>query len=235
MDSYKEKEEEKKKEEKEEKEEKQIYKRIVVFDHNNSQLLCYNNFITPDLLEEYTKLALFLPLVHKPEIKVFGRICHQQRNVGFFGLPNVPGYKYSGQVTPVIPLLNHPFLLVILQKVNKALQSNYNGILVNLYEDGTNYISPHADNERDISHVGVASIAFGETRSFVIRYKHNKQIYKSVQHTPGSLFVMAGDFQKHFLHGIPKDKTVHPRVSLTFRTKKIKKTKKKQRSLCPNC
>ena len=39
----------------------------------------------------------------RPEIKVFGKICHQNRDVGFFSDEST-GYKYSGYIAESIPL-----------------------------------------------------------------------------------------------------------------------------------
>jgi len=190
----------------------------VLISTERSKLLLYRNFIDTDHLSIYTDSALELPLVERPEILLYGRICRQQRNVGFFALPDTPGYKYSGQQTSVIDIRNHPFLLTILDSVNNSLDAEFNGILVNLYEHGERYISPHSDDEKSLSPIGVASIAFGAIRTFRIRNKLSKTIVLDVPHLPGDLLIMAGDFQKEFTHEIPIQKSIKtPRVSLTFR------------------
>lgn len=167
--------------------------------------------------DELTKL-LSLPLVVQPEIRVMGKVCRQRRNVGFFAKPGVPGYKYSGQQTTVIDISAHPILQKYLDIANQITGGGFNGVLVNLYEDGTNYISAHSDDEKGISKAGVASIAFGATRTFRIRDKQTSKIVIDVQHRPGQLMIMSGEFQKDYTHEIPIQKRVkEPRISLTFR------------------
>lgn len=190
----------------------------TLIDTGKSQLLRFPRFIPNDKLINYTSIALKLPLIEKPEIFIFGKVCHQQRNVGFFAHSDVPGYRYSGSQTSVINIENYPFLQEILENVNTKLQSEYNGILINLYENGENYISAHSDDEKDLAPIGVASIAFGAIRTFRIRDKVSKKIICDVLHQPGDLLLMAGDFQKEFTHEIPIQKKIKiPRISLTFR------------------
>ena len=192
----------------------------ILIDTGKSKLLLYPNFIG-DKLVEYTDLSMQLPLIERPEIRIFGKICHQQRNVGFFAMPGVSGYKYSGQQTTVIDIRNHIFLQDIMSKVNTVLDSEFNGVLVNLYENGERYISSHSDDEAGLSPVGVAAIAMGAVRTFRIRDKKTKTIIKDIAHNPGDLLIMTGEFQKEFKHEIPIEKTVkNARVSLTFRMHK---------------
>lgn len=194
---------------------------IVLLETDRSRLLVYRDFVDANMISEYTQLAMDLPLVERPEIRIFGRVCRQQRNVGFFAQPEVPGYKYSGQQTAVIDIANFAFLQTILTSVNLALDAGYNGILVNLYQNGTNYISAHSDDESGLDPIGVASIAFGAVRTFRIRNKTTGSIVLDVPHNAGDLLVMAGDFQSEFTHEIPIQKKVtEARVSLTFRLHK---------------
>lgn len=192
----------------------------LILQTDRSELRVYRNFIDAN---KYYERALALPLIEKPPIVIQGRVCHQQRNVGFFAKSGVQGYRYSGQQTSIIDITQHTWLEAIMQKVNRKLQSNYNGILINLYENGHNYISAHSDDERDLDLAGVASIAIGAVRIFRIRDKQSREIIVDVEHQPGDLLVMYGDFQKEFLHEIPQQKKIiEPRVSLTFRKHRTK-------------
>jgi hypothetical protein len=73
----------------------------------------------------------------KPEIKIFGKIAHQKRDVGFFSNDSI-GYQYSGKLAKSKPLT--PCLLKLLEKVNKIYGAEFNGILLNYYEDVNNII-----------------------------------------------------------------------------------------------
>jgi alkylated DNA repair dioxygenase AlkB len=151
----------------------------------------------------------------KPEIKIFGKIKHQKRDVGFFSNDSI-GYQYSGKLAKSKPLT--PCLLKLLEKVNKIYGAEFNGILLNYYEDGNNTIGAHSDEERNLDKVGVVSISFGATRTFRIRNKKTKEIVKDIPMIQGELLHMGGDFQKEFTHEIPTEKSVKKgRYSFTFR------------------
>jgi alkylated DNA repair dioxygenase AlkB len=56
--------------------------------------------------------------------------------------------------------------------------TNYNGILVNKYKSGEDYISKHSDDEKNLDDSGVISISYGATRKFRIRDKKTNVIVK---------------------------------------------------------
>lgn len=165
---------------------------------------CYNDIIT--------KLEI------RPEISVFGRKCHQNRNVGFFSDTSV-GYYYSKQLSKSIPLTLNLKLLINI--INDRYKSNFNGILVNQYIDGNDYIGTHSDDESGIDSAGVVCLSMGACRKFRIRNKKTKKIVEDVVMKDGMLIHMGGDFQKEFTHEIPIEKKVKSsRVSFTFRNHK---------------
>lgn len=157
-------------------------------------------------------------LLEKPEIRVYGKICHQNRNIGFFSDESI-GYKYSGQLAPSQPLT--PALKSLIEHINRLTQSNFNGILVNEYLDGTNSIGAHSDDESGLGKNGVVGISVGATRKFRIRHKNSKQIYDKLNEIfmeSGDVIHMKGDFQKEFTHEIPVEKKIKEgRISFTFR------------------
>src|SRR5437899_5743029 len=78
-----------------------------------------------------------LPLEVHPEIVVWGRVCKQKRCVGFFSDVS-EGYRYSNRMMEAQPLT--PILSNMVKKVNKDFDLDYNGVLVNLYSIGLEYI-----------------------------------------------------------------------------------------------
>jgi alkylated DNA repair dioxygenase AlkB len=163
-----------------------------------------------------TCVAYVKPLLEiQPEIIVFNKTCRQKRNVGFFSNESI-GYNYSRKTMKAKPL--NPELSQLLTTVNTLLDADFNGILVNEYEDGTQYISAHSDDESGLSTVGVASISYGSERIFRIRDKKNKTILHDETTTHGSIIHMGGAFQSLYTHEIPVQKKIKtPRISLTFR------------------
>lgn len=157
-------------------------------------------------------------LIRKPEIIVFGKKCYQQRSVGFFSDKSI-GYKYSNKLTKSIPLTSN--LKILLDKVNNFMKSEFNGILVNKYLNGNDYISDHSDNEKNLDHIGVVSISYGAVRKFRIRDKKTKKIIIDIPTCNNQILHMKGDFQKEFTHGIPLQKKIKEcRYSFTFRKHK---------------
>src|SRR5437588_9621244 len=92
----------------------------------------------------------------------------------------------------------------------------YNALLCNLCRDGNDSVGLHADAEPEMGPV-IASISLGAGRLFRLK-RENGAIAFSERLPHGSLFVMAGDTQKHFKHEVPKEPGVtQPRINLTFR------------------
>lgn len=155
-------------------------------------------------------------LTHHPEVVMYGRVCHMQRSVGFFSDESI-GYRFSGQLAASQPLF--PELKELLQYVNERFDARFNGILVNKYESGEEYISKHSDDESALDPTaGVLVISVGAVRTFRIRNKGNNNIVINVPTSVDHILQMCGDFQKEFTHEIPVEKRVEgARFSFTFR------------------
>lgn len=150
-----------------------------------------------------------------PEIVVYGKIVHQRRDVGFFSDDSV-GYFYSGKLSPSKPMT--PGLIELLYWINNEFNSAFNGILINRYNSGNDYISAHGDDERHLDPVGVVAISFGASRIFRIRDKKNKEIVANIWTDNDHILHMGGQFQQEFTHEIPVQKKIlEPRYSFTFR------------------
>ena len=172
-------------------------------DFSNKELLDQCVKDTESNLDEY------------PPIKIFNRICHQRRCVGFFSDESI-GYRYSNQISRSKPMT--PALIELLELVNSIFNTEYNGILVNKYKTGEDYISAHSDDETNLDKSGVVAISYGATRKFRIREKNTKKKVGDYPMVSYSMLQMGGDFQKEFTHEIPIEKKVkEPRISFTFR------------------
>jgi len=187
---------------------------IIIKTDNSELLICKHKSVqlTLKCIDEVEYL-----LYEKPEIKFFGKVCYQQRNVGFFS-DIVTGYKYSGQIMEAQPLTDN--LRKLLIRVEKLCDVKFNAILVNEYEDGANYIGAHSDDVRSLEHCTIACIS-SSIRTFRIRDKNTKRIECDVDTIPTHLLVMNGGFQKEFTHEIPINKHKNDsRYSFTFRCHK---------------
>ena len=172
------------------------------------------NFADTELLERCI-IDIEPQLEERPEIVIFGKICKQQRNVGFFSNESI-GYKYSKKMMVSKPL-SEP-MSELLRIINMAIGAEFNGILVNKYMDGNDYISAHSDDETGLDSVGVVSISYGSERIFRIRNKVTKEIMCDELTTHCSILHMGGNFQKLYTHEIPIQKKIkESRISFTFR------------------
>ena len=158
-------------------------------------------------------------LEEKPEIIIFGKKCKQQRNIGFFSDKSI-GYKYSKKIMESKPLTKS--MSELLDIVNIIFSTQFNGILVNKYMNGNDYIGAHSDDETGLEPIGVISISYGAQRIFRIRKKETKQHICDELTTHCSIIHMGGNFQKLYTHEIPIQKKIkEPRISFTFRKHNI--------------
>lgn len=150
------------------------------------------------------------------ELRIYGKQIITKRKVAWYGSePFV--YKYSNNTKIALPFTEE---LKALKKIVEQLSNEtYNSCLLNLYHNGGEGMGWHSDAEPELKKDGaIASLSFGADRKFNFKHKitqEKKQIL--LQH--GSLLVMKGSTQRHWLHQLPPTKLVNNlRVNLTFRT-----------------
>ena len=149
-------------------------------------------------------------------IKMFGKTYQLPRKQALYSEYDI-SYKFSGMNVESNEIPN------ILKSILKDINVDYNAIFVNWYKNGSEYISAHSDDEKDIiENKEITSLSFGETRTFRIRSKDNKNNRMDFELKHGSLFIMGGKFQKEFTHEVPKTKKNNERrINLTLRNMKI--------------
>lgn len=180
-----------------------------------------NSFLKKETFDDLSLLLQCISevdnlLLKNPQIKIYDKIAYQHRSIGFFSNTS-KGYKYSGQIAKSQKLTSS--LEILLNKINDKFDAKYNGILVNKYCDGNDYIGAHSDDETALDKKsGVIAISCGASRKFRIRNKEDKKIVKDIILNDGDLVQMGGNFQKEFTHEIPIEKKVSGiRFSFTFR------------------
>ena len=151
---------------------------------------------------------------------VFGKLIETKRKVAWCAdtLDGKPfAYTYSGVTKHSIAFTEE--LLALKALVEQQSNETYNSCLLNLYHSGEEGMAWHSDGEKDLKVRGaIASLSFGAERKFAFKHKVSKQVV-SLQLKPGSLLVMKGITQQHWLHRLPPTKKVSaPRINLTFRT-----------------
>jgi alkylated DNA repair dioxygenase AlkB len=154
-------------------------------------------------------------LERHPPIYVMGRKCNPPRHVGFFSDESI-GYSYSKQLSKSKPMTEN--LQKLLDVINLKFKSNFNGILVNKYINGSDSIGKHSDDEKNLTPQGVVSISWGAKRKFRIRHKKTSKKIIDWETNSNEILVMAGNFQEEFTHEIPVQKKItEMRYSFTFR------------------
>lgn len=88
-----------------------------------------------------------LTLEVEPTFKIRGEPCVMHRCVGFFS-DDSGGYKYARQESKAQPLTSE--LRDLIAAVNAQLGTDYNGILINRYRSGSDYMGAHADDESEL-------------------------------------------------------------------------------------
>lgn len=126
-------------------------------------------------------------------------------------------YRYSGIVQQ--PLAWTPLLLEVKTRVEAAAETAFNSVLLNYYRDGRDSVAWHSDDEPELGQNPViASVSFGAARQFQFKHKTQPEMRAAVELTHGSLLIMRGATQHHWLHRIPKtSKPLDGRINLTFR------------------
>ena len=151
------------------------------------------------------------------EIVLFGESKRVPRLVAWHGDPGA-GYSYSG--THHEPQPWTPALLAIRRRVTQLTGHAFNSVLLNLYRDGRDGMGWHADDEPELGRNPViASVSLGAMRRFRLRHRRRSVEPVALSLTDGSLLLMAGALQHHWLHAVPKTaKAVGERINLTFRS-----------------
>jgi len=112
-----------------------------------------------------------------------------------------------------------PELQAIREMVETRSGARFNSVLLNYYRDGNDSVAWHSDKESILgSQPVIASVSFGQVRSFDIRKKADHKEHYSVRLEHGSFLLMKAGLQEGWEHRIAKsDKPMKTRVNLTFR------------------
>ena len=147
---------------------------------------------------------------------IFGKLITTKREVAWYA---DKAYSYTYSKITKTALLWTPLLLQIKAAVEKASGETYNACLLNLYHNGSQGMAWHSDGEKDLKKNGaIASVSFGAQRKFAFKHKEDKAVV-AVPLEHGSLLVMKGSTQSHWLHRLPPTKKIHsPRINPTTRT-----------------
>ncbi|RZK50090.1 MAG: alpha-ketoglutarate-dependent dioxygenase AlkB [Pedobacter sp.] len=175
----------------------------------------YGIIFNPQQAEHYLTELLHHIDWRNDEAVIFGKKIITKRKVAWYG-DQAFEYTYSNTTKHALPWT--PALLAIKQAVENVSGEAFNSCLLNLYHDGSEGMAWHSDGEKDLKKNGaIASVSFGAERKFAFRHKSSREKVELIlEH--GSLLIMKGTTQAHWLHRLPPTKRIFgPRVNLTFR------------------
>ncbi|MEX2469821.1 MAG: alpha-ketoglutarate-dependent dioxygenase AlkB, partial [Pseudohongiellaceae bacterium] len=148
-------------------------------------------------------------------IRLYGRELPVPRLQCWMGDPH-SAYSYSGLSLKPLPW-SAP-VQKLRTEVEALAGAGFNSVLLNYYRDGRDSVAWHADDEAELGPAPViASLSLGAARPFHLRHKRTGQRHR-LSLPGGSLLVMGGTLQQHWLHQLPKVKGLEAaRINLTFR------------------
>lgn len=176
----------------------------------------YGRIFSPAEADRYLQYLLRDIAWKQDEAIIFGKRLRTKRKVAWYG---DRGFEYTYSNVTKIALPWTAELLELKKRVESQTGERFNSCLLNLYHTGAEGMAWHSDGEKDLKKDGaIGSLSFGAARKFAFKHKTTKETV-SIHLEHGSLLVMAGTTQTHWLHRLPATTRVSaPRVNLTFRT-----------------
>ena len=163
---------------------------------------------------------LFDALVARTEweqeyLQFFGRRVAQPRLTAWFGVGMDISTHYL-TTRPAGPWSAE--LGAIRDRLSDGFGVAFNSALANLYRNGKDSVSWHADDEATLGrHPIIASVSLGAPRRFLLKDRAGGPSHVFTLGR-GDLLVMGPGVQAGYVHSVPKTaRVVEPRINLTFR------------------
>lgn len=192
---------------------KEISENLIPY---NGEVYYFENFLEEQLSKQ------FFQELHKniywehDEFLMYGKKIITKRKVAWYGSKEFD-YTYSNKTRKARKFTEE--LVKIKRLIEVESKDVYNSCLLNLYHEGSEGMGWHSDNEKELQPLAtIASLSLGGERKFAFKHKTTKETISLTLHN-GSLLLMKGAVQQHWLHQLPKTKkNVDPRINLTFRS-----------------
>ena len=191
-------------------------KNITNYELPNANIKLIESFLSPNESNKAMDSLINTVQWQQDYIKMYGKQIPLPRLTAWYG-DSGREYSYSG-----IPMKPHPWndeLLKIKNLIEAECESKFSSVLLNLYRDGSDSVSWHQDDEKELGqNPTIASLSLGEARKFQLKHIHDENLKEALNLTNGSLLVMKGETQHFWKHQIPKTKKkIGQRLNLTFR------------------
>ena len=181
-----------------------------------ADLLYWPNFYSSQEAQHWYEQLLASVQWQERMIRMYGRDVKVPRLSAWYA-DQCKEYTYS-------EALHKPFewtteLSTLRQDLHNRTTAKFNSVLCNLYRDGQDSVAWHSDDEPELGvEPVIASLSFGETRSFQMRRKDNYRQKHTLDLISGSCLLMSGATQALWQHQVAKSsKVLEPRINLTFR------------------
>ena len=176
---------------------------------------------------DFTKNALIILLAcdliksklkENLKVKILGGKKYTQDKKTIFLSNSIGNYNIIGQRYE-----SHPFQCgfeTILKLVNEYFDTNFNGIIIDRYENGNHYTEPYSDCESYIkkNDVFILTNGNGFNRKMRIRERKTNIIVKDIEMKTNNIIQMGGEFQNDFKYEIVADENVRNSITtLTFK------------------
>jgi len=186
----------------------------LIVDHDGRAELFHDFLDTPTADSFLESLSVEVQW-EQAELIVFGRKVVEPRMSVWYA-DNLLDYAYSGASRTAHAFT--PALDRLRREIQDRTGASFNSALVNLYRDGNDRLGWHADNEEcNGPEPTIASLSFGAERHFDLRHRGSGETHR-VTLPHGSLLMMSGALQRHWVHQVPAMKKVGaPRINVTLR------------------
>jgi len=192
-------------------------RKFEIFPLKDGEIWLMNNFLKQKEADDYFNILSATIHWKQEEIKYYGKTYPVPRKTAWYGYDGL-NYSYSGINCNPEPWTKE--LLELKIKIEELLpEQDFNSVLLNMYRDGNDKVSWHSDDEKELgTDPIIASLSLGATRRFDIKHKLEPELTHKFELTNGSLIIMKGAMQHHWLHQVPIQKKIsEPRINLTFR------------------
>ncbi|WP_149277587.1 alpha-ketoglutarate-dependent dioxygenase AlkB family protein [Pareuzebyella sediminis] len=194
----------------------QLFSKDTDLNLPDSEIVYYNPFLTKGEADHYFEKLRERISWRQDDIRVYGKVYAQPRLTALYADNDRP-YRYSG--IEMRPIKFTEELLEIKEKIELKTNTRFTSCLLNLYRNGRDSNGWHADNEKELGkNPIIASVSLGQERFFHLKHRTKKHLRKKIALAHGSLLIMGGATQHHYLHQIAKSaKPMAERINLTFR------------------
>lgn len=186
--------------------------------HYDGEVQDYGLILSASDSDKYLRYFLQHLAWQRDEAIFQGQHYQMERKVVWYGDEHYQ-YHYSGMHRQA--QMWNPALFRLKQHIEQLVDHPFNSCLANLYENGTQAVGWHSDDEPALvapnQQVVIASLSFGASRKFCFKHKTTQDKVQMLLQS-GQLIVMRGQTQRYWKHALMKSvKITEPRINLTFR------------------